>query len=157
MRGSTFAAIGSSLIVYAGVRLSPESLAIWGPWLFGIGMFLIAAGLIPYRRLNALQENPDQIIIDPKALHLKTKGRMLFSLPLRSIAKVTFINDPKPGMGICLAEPIPEKIQVHCKRFSMEAFQKRNRRACGHPLFFPYFTEASCKELQEVLQIDGGG
>lgn len=151
-RGTILASMGAAILLYASVRLTSESLTIWGPWVFGGGLFLITLGMLPYRRLASLQSQPDELIVEPTQVHLKTKGNILFSLPLASIAIVYFLEKPQHGIAIELKDPVPEKIIVRSEKFSMDAFQRRNKKRFGTALFFPHFTKRSADELNEVLK-----
>jgi hypothetical protein len=150
-RGSILASIGASLLLYGSVRLSVQSLAIWGPWLFGVGILFIIVGMVPYRRLSRLQGQPDELLVDQQDVHLRTGGKLLFSIPLHAIEKVSFVAQPKAGIALQLKRAPSQRVRVYCKSFNMTRFEARNQKSYGFPLFFPHFTHRACEELEEIL------
>ena len=151
-RGSSLAITGALLIVYAGFALPVSVLSLWGFLWYGVGMTLIAVGLIPYKRLTSLQIQPDELVVEANLIRYRSKNTPLFALNLNSIAEIGYIDDPKGyGIGVSLKRPPPEKIRVLSHRIDMNKIQKDAREKQGYDLFFPYFNERTYKDLIEVL------
>lgn len=124
--GSILAILGAALLLYSGIALPVETLKKWGALLFLISLGLIAAGLIPYRRLQKLELNPDQLVILEKGLIYKRAGVQEWQLPFDSIQSIDYVDNPW-RYGILL----------HIE----------NR----WDIFLPYFTKRSYEELLRNL------
>jgi hypothetical protein len=145
--GSAIAAVG--VMITLGTALSGSLVEEWGHALYGASVLLIAIGLAPYRRSVMHQLHPDEWIITADAIHYRTKGRRVFSVPLKSIGTVVQVPE---GVGISLKKPIPERISVATRRFNMRRFTKQSQKKHGTDLFFPHFGTEAARELLEVLE-----
>lgn len=124
--GSILAILGALLLLYSGIALPVETLKKWGVLLFLISLGLIAAGLIPYRRLQRLELNPDQLVILEKGLIYKRAGVQEWQLPFDSIQSIDYVDNPW-RYGILL----------HVEN--------------SWDIFLPYFTRRSYEELLRNL------
>lgn len=107
--------------------MSVSLLQKWGIFLWVVGMLLIAWGLIPYKYLKGISENPNTIYLDDEnVFHYISRGKERLTLELSSINKVQFIDDPKK-YGILL--------------------KVRDR-----DYFFPYFTISSYHKLESYIR-----
>lgn len=61
LKGTFLAGIGILIIVLAGIFLPLQDMTIFGLPLYALGCGLIAFGLIPYRRLTALEKSPNEL------------------------------------------------------------------------------------------------
>lgn len=124
--GSFFAILGACLLLFSGIALPVDSLKKWGPLLFLLSLGLIAGGLIPYRRLQKLEVNPDQLVILEKGLIYKRAGVQEWQLPFDSIQSADYIDNPW-RYGILL----------HVEN--------------SWDIFLPYFTKRAYEELAKNL------
>ncbi|MEM7175707.1 MAG: hypothetical protein AAF443_07265 [Chlamydiota bacterium] len=90
-RGSVFSGLGLLLLLVTGVYGGTLFLQRWGIWIFGIGISLIAVGLIPYRRLCFLETHPHQIIIEP-AIWTVTAAQKTVRFSPKAIQAIHYIE-----------------------------------------------------------------
>lgn len=151
-RGSIIASLGIGSMVYAAVFLPPEVLKKVGLPIFLLGIGLIALGLIPYRRLAQLEKKHNEIIIsNDETLLFASKGKSLFTIPLKSIESMEYHEKGfHYGIGISLKKPVTEKIIVHDTWFNVHRYQKYSRKLFGFDLFLPYFSERTFQQIKEL-------
>ncbi len=148
-RGTFLAGIGILLLSYAGVFLSPAILNVWGIPVLGLSIGLIAWGMIPYRQLCRLENDPDVLTIDERGLTLVRRGKALYMIPLTSIEKMEYVEKGTLyGIGIQLKESIPEKIVIYDPGFNMQKHQDTMRRHMGYPIFIANFSRRTYVQLQ---------
>jgi len=151
IRGTILAGAGAILLALSGSLIPPGALWIWGLPIYITSIALIALGMLPYRQLKRLEMNPYALIQDDLWLRFSSKGELLFSIPLTSIAETKYIDDQYIyGIGVWLKKPLPQKIVVRDRHFDLEAFMKKSQKEHGCDLFFPYFTERSAIQLEVV-------
>lgn len=145
IRGSCLSGAGGLLLLITGAILPAHLLKLWGLPIFLIGIALITWGLYPYRRLKNLENNPHRIIIDQKEwLHFLSKGKPIFSTPLKNISQIKYIEKKHTyGIGVILnQEKQPTiKTKISCIEESDCDF------------FLPYFSKQAFLELNEHLNI----
>ncbi|MBA2727934.1 MAG: hypothetical protein H0U49_07165 [Parachlamydiaceae bacterium] len=61
LKGTSLAGSGIFIFILAGIFLPPEYLTTYGLPIYAVGLGLIAYGLIPYRRLTALEKCPNEL------------------------------------------------------------------------------------------------
>lgn len=151
-RGVFVGLLGILIIIYAGIAIPEKTLSVWGFPLFMLGIGLLTFGLIPYRRLTRLESKPDELIVtDSNDLEFYSKATILMHIPIESIERVEYLKKNQLyGVGVWLKRNQSSKKVVFHPNFDIAAFQKRADRF-GADLFFPYFSERSVKELQEVI------
>lgn len=137
------------LLILGGTILPLELLSLWGIPFFLLGLFFIALGLLPYRKLTQLQLKPHEIHYDGEILHFLKQGKPLFAVASVSIEKIAFVEkEHLYGLGIWLKRPIEAKIKVLQPHFNFAAFTLDSmHRFEGCDLFLPFFSERTCKEL----------
>lgn len=143
-RGSILGIAGALLLVIGGTIIPLEQLTLWGGPFFLLGLFFIALGLVPYKKLAHLQLKPHEIHTHNGQLTFLKQGKPLFHLDCRSIAKIAYLEkEHLYGVGIWLKRPL-EKNSLF--------FQKKKRvsgsglmQECD--LFLPFFTQKTAEEL----------
>lgn len=151
-KGTFLALLGVILLLGAGIFLSPKSIENWGLPLFGTAFGLMAWGMIPYRRLCALERTPQLMCLSEEGnLQYFSKGKPILTLPVSIIATMTFRATPRLyGIELKLNKPASEKIIVFGGPSVLRPLQKNaDLHTCD--LFFPYFSERSFKRLHEKL------
>lgn len=154
IRGTVLAAIGMALLLYAGITISLPVLSQWGAAIWLISIFLIALGMIPYRRVVKIENNPNQIMItDDGLVHYHRHGRDVFTLPLDAIEEVRFLEDMGLyGIAVTLKESEREKIPYPAISVVMQMFQWSLKRNHSFDRFFPFFSERGARKLQELIE-----
>ncbi len=153
LRGSLLALIGIALLVYSGAFISLQTLANWGIAIWFISFILIALGLIPYRRITRLEENPNTLTItDDGNLHYLRHGHDVLTFPLKSISKVSYVEE-KGLYGIAVDLDPKEKPNIPNPPISvvMQMFLIPMKRRHKFDRFFPYFSKRSAYELNELI------
>jgi hypothetical protein len=126
---------------------------VWGLPLFFAGMGLIAWGLIPYRKLKKLEENPNRIILDGTSIGYAAGSKLLFTLPVEAIDRVAYLeNGSSYGIGITLKFPLPVKLRGEDPRFDLSAFRATSLSKHNCDLFLPYFSHRAFETLQDYLE-----
>lgn len=130
------------------IFLSPPLLKGWGVGLFLVALALIAAGLLPYRRLSRKQLHPDSLIsLDGKQLLYLYEGKPILTLPLRSIAATHYIDEGTVyGIAIRLHTPTSSPVVIHPPSQHATRLRKQGQRL-GYDLFLPYFNKRGYEEL----------
>ncbi len=145
LKGTCLAAIGVLLIVATGTLMPIGILNVYGLLFYAIGCGLITAGLLPYRKLCALEKSPHEISISNEGqLTYSTKRRCIFSVALASIEAVSFSESPT-GMVITLKQPMPEKVVIYDPYFA-KLYRERD-----HSLFLADFSKRACQELLDAM------
>lgn len=130
-RGTLLGGCGAILLVAAGICCPPQELHLIGLPLFLLGVALMAWGLLPYRRLTALENAPHRLIVSDESLtFLPSKGNSSLVIPVTSIERLSYFDE-----GYLYG------IRLH---------YKDSRQA---DLFFPYFSQTSYELL---IRIDSG-
>lgn len=146
LRGTCIAGLGIGLLAATGTFMSVSVLEQWGLFIFGASVLLIGAGLIPYKRLQKLEKNPDEIRIEGNNnLYYFRQGKNLFSFPLHLISEVNWINR-KTFYGIAIELKTDEGTKIP------KTFIQQSRKRVASDLFFPFFTERAFNELKEFLK-----
>lgn len=153
MRGTIMAVLGAAIMMIAGIALPPETMSNWGAILFFIGLFLIARGLLPYRRLTKLELNPDQLIVSDGTIHFLQGGRSVLRIPRRCIEAIRYVEESKLPYGLAFdfQWPLPAELKEDDPYFK---WMKRRRNALKYfnaDLFLPYFSKRAYRTLMESL------
>jgi hypothetical protein len=152
IRANLIAFPGIALITFAGVWLPPPVLNFWGLLLFLLGFALIAAGLIPYKRLLKLQVQPHEIIIKENNVHFAAKGQRSLTIPFSSIDQIKFISEGNTyGIGIFLKKDLEKTVCIHDTSLDIEAFQKDSQKHFDCDLYLPYFHEKSFEKFNSIF------
>lgn len=130
LRGLLFSSVGGLLLLGMGTFAREEILTVWGLPSFALGIFLIALGMIPYRRMTKLETHPHQILFDREALtFISNKGNNA-TIPYRDITKIRYFEG-KTRYGLWLD------------------------RKEASPIFLPFFLEdPSLNEIVHPNQAD---
>lgn len=143
-KGSMIAGLGGIFILFGGVFFDEKSLSSWGLPLFFLAMGLIAAGMIPYRRLTRLEKNPHLVVVNERELVFFKQGKKTFTIPLESIDSISYCHSGDLyGIGIVIKKNPQKKVIIHSRLFDRKRF--------GCDLFLPYFSERSCREISTHL------
>lgn len=144
-RGTAIGSIGIFFLIICGAFIPPKILEEWGLFILLVGGTLIGIGMLPARRLARLEVNPDILSITEKEdLEFFSDKQLILSIPLDAIEKTTYLEDAN-SYGILVN--IKQGCKVHL--FISPRAAKIYIRG-SHALYFPFFSERSCKELQEV-------
>lgn len=130
-KGTFFGACGAALLL-SSLYMPPEQLSRWGLPIFVIASFCMAYGLIPYRKLMQIDQNPNVLALGKDSLYFFSQQRVLFSTPLSHIRKMFFMeHQGKEGLAVELQQ-LPH--------ISSSAIESLN----DNTLFFPHFTRVPC-------------
>lgn len=115
-----------------------------------MGLFFIAIGLLPYRKLSKLQLKPHEIHFDNDTLIFLKEGKPLFKIASLSIEKMSYLErEHLYGVGIWLKKPMEQKIKVLQSKFNFAAFMRDSmQRFGGCDLFLPFFSKHTFEELK---------
>lgn len=129
-QGTFLAALGAILFLYLGVVGIDNALYRWS--VMGAAFFLIAWGLIPYRHLCALENEPLILKLLPGEVLALSRKTVLWSLPIILIGDYEYVEE-KSRYGILFTIISSES---------------------GSPstLFAPFFSRLSYQQLQEALR-----
>lgn len=153
LRGSFLAGVGIFCLLLAGIFLPLSEMEMWGPLIFIFSLGLITWGLLPYKRLKRLEENPYEIAIEGEEwLHFSAGQKLLFSIPICSIDHIIFIDQKNEyGVGVFLKKPLSKKLRLENSNFDLVGFQERSFKKYQCDLFLSYFSLRSFTSLQEYL------
>lgn len=152
IKGMTISTAGVALLFYGGIYSSKNYLEDWGWLLFILAVVCIALGALPYRRLAVLARKPHEIHLTGEVLTFSFQGTPLFALPLSVIDKVDFAESSSLyGIGCSLKADISPQFLLSKNDSKVIFFQKTNSQF-DYDLFLPFFSQASCRELQEVIE-----
>jgi hypothetical protein len=149
-RGFAIACIGLLVLLVAGSLFPVDFLHTWGWILFLLGLGCITYGMLPYRSLSRLQMKPDELILlDSNHIAFSRRGRKLLTLPIQSIAHISYISHPQLyGIAMRLKTAPIDPIRIH--QSSKEIERIRRQGDMHHAdLFFPYFNQRGYNELLE--------
>lgn len=151
--GSLLGGVGALSLLMGGIFISLPEMKIWGPFLFIFSLAMITLGLLPYRRLKRLEENPYVLTIEGEGwIHFSGKGKLLFSIPISFLDCITYLEKQNAyGIRVFLKHPLPEKMSVH-PEFNLADLHKRSLYLYQCDLFFSYFSQRSFATLQEHLR-----
>jgi len=151
LKGSTIAIVGFLPLLYAGTMVPAEYLQFWGFPLFLLSFGMMAAGLIPYRKICKLEEQPNEIILSNDALQYCENRKRTLTIPISNIDSISKIENGKIyGIGLRLKNS-ESKITLH-QPIEIEKLIKKTGKTYGVDLFFPYFRERSFQELDTFLR-----
>lgn len=153
IKGFSIALLGIAALFAGGIFLPFPSLQKWGWLLFLISIGLITLGLLPYRRLMRLQLKPNELsLLDSEELTFKSRGRNKLTIPLQSISKIEYVDDPlNYGIAVWLIQPPPSPVVVHECPKEIEKLRKKGSEKGNADLFFAHFNRHAYDELIEWL------
>ena len=153
LRGTLMAFIGLCPMFYAAISFNERELQTWGVMIFLIGFIFITIGMLPFKRLKALENGPDCLKAQQDTGLVYTRqGKKIATIPFESIRDLAFIkNQGCYGMGIQLKENTLKKVEIHTNRFDFVKFRRRSLQQTGYDCFFPFFSERSCRLIKEIL------
>lgn len=148
-RGVAFAGAGLFILVLAGAFMPVGELRIWGYIIFGLGIGLIAYGLVPYRKLSQLQMRPNELCLTGEnSLDYYTLGIRRIKMPIRSIEQIKYADE---GILVWLKNPVPEPVIIYEKLSGLKKIRKDGQRFGPHAsFFFPYFNKKSFAILAQT-------
>lgn len=151
-RGTILGIAGAACLLVPGIFMPLDVMQVWGFPLFIAGIGLIAFGLIPYRKLKKLEENPNRIILEETSIGYAAGGKLLFTLPVEAIDRVAFLeNTSSYGICITLKSPLPAKLRGEDSRFDLVDFRAKSLSKHGCDLFLPYFSRRAFETLTDYL------
>lgn len=151
-RGSLLAFSGVSLILYAGVFVGPKALSHWGLSLCFVAFLMMAWGLIPYRRASKMEEQPSELIIsEDLSVRYRKQGKESTSFSLRDVDEAIFCEE-KGLYGMGLKFKIKERVPTVTPSLIFTLYSHSLKRKYAFDLFFPFFTERTVHEFQELMR-----
>lgn len=154
IRGSLLALIGVGLLLYSGIFITVDTLSNWGAAIWFISFLFIAWGLVPYRRITKIEENPNQIVVtEDEMIHYHRHGKDILSFPLAAIEEIHFVRDMGLyGIALTLKEETQSQVPNPAISVVGQMFLWTMRRRHKFDRFFPFFSERGTKQLQELLR-----
>lgn len=153
LKGSCIALVGVLTLFIAYYSYTPliqtfSQLFLW------IGIALIAAGLIPYKKLSKLEIDPYVLYADTTELSLMTRQKCLLKIPLILIQHVSHVETSNIfGMALHLhsqsAIVLPKEV-VRATKKAKKEFSK-SLHTDSTILVLPYFTETSTAQFSDHL------
>lgn len=148
LRGSVIAGIGALIIVVTGTLLPLEQMEFWGWPIIIFSLGLITLGLLPYRRLCALEDNPNVLVMTEDGIVYYHRQRKRLTLPKDAIDKLEYLHDQNLyGIGIWLKKDPEHPPIVHDPFFNANSHQKKAKILFKSDLIFPFFTERVFKQI----------
>lgn len=150
-KGSLVGGFGILAMLYGSLYMGAESLGVWGFLIYSMAFGCIADGMIPYRKLCTLEQNPHLLTFTEDGdIDFYFKGKLALSIPDSAIESFLYRRTSSSyGVVLALKNACPKPIHIHGKfgyRISRVIFRHPN-------LFLPYFSEHSFKLLkQEILE-----
>lgn len=127
--GASSAIIGILLLGFAAIFMRPSELKLFGVWIFLLSSLLIGGGLIPYKRLKALERSPCQLeIMQGQGIRYIVKNKTVFEIPFTAIEAIDY-HESRCRYGILLAI---------------------NKNGFKRTLLLPFFSRHSFDELYEI-------
>jgi hypothetical protein len=150
--GSSFSITGAFCIVLSGAWLSMDTLQTYGIWILLTSFIVMSLGLLPFRRLKKLSQNPDHIQIHEEYFTVYSQEKKILSIPFNAIQELEYAEYKKRyGMSIFFKDALKEKICIHCRDFDMKSIQKKSRQEWGCSIFLPFYSERSCCKLLNII------
>lgn len=148
-KASTVSGLAIFLLAIAGSMMPLQLLSEWGFLMLLICGTLITWSMLPYRKLERLESNPDYLWTNSKGDLVYGKQDLpILTIPLQSIDTSFFIDKKNIyGIGIVLHSHPQEKIRIHQVSFNFKTLQTSSLRKYGCDIFLPYFSERSFNEL----------
>ncbi len=92
-KGTLFALMGALSLIAAAILLPAEKLSHYGFFIFAFAMALITYGLLPYRRLCRLENNPDELRLDSDhILYYLKKGNAVLAISKNDIQSFSYFD-----------------------------------------------------------------
>ncbi len=156
IRGTLLALIGVALLIYSGVFISVETLTNWGAAIVLVSFLLMAWGLVPYKRITKMEENPNKLVItEDEHLHYHRHGKDILTFPLKAIKDVKFIGEKSLyGIALELEPDWKEKVPDPALSVVMQMFLYSMKKRHQFDRFFPYFSERGAEEVKELVHLD---
>jgi hypothetical protein len=154
-RGTILGVLGAAIWLFAGIMIPQGTLTDWGLPLFLLGLGFITFGLLPYRQLMKVDNNPsDLLLIENTQLSYAEAGVKKFTVPFSCIEKIGDLEGDSPyGIKIWLKNPLPDKLVVHDLKydFADEIEKTRSKYQCD--IFLPYFTESAFRKAEQFMNL----
>ncbi len=154
LQGSILAILGVSLWLYCGIFLSINILSTWGWLALMMGGVLITFGLMPYRQLTRLENNPHQIVVtDLEELYFSISGAPVFTIALENIEEMAYLDDDKRyGIGLWIKKPIIKNVHLLNPSLNFDAYLKNTQKQYFCDIFLPYFSKRSFQEFEDLYK-----
>ncbi len=154
LKGSAIALIGVFLIFISYYHLLPLSEA-WANLFLWAGFLLIAAGLIPYKKLSRLQINPDILYVDDDEAHLIRAKVTRLSIPIEQIVDVAYMDTHGVnGLLLQLEKGHNISIPKDIVKATQKLASKDPTKTYSNAILLPHFPERSAIELREHVFIN---
>ncbi len=154
IRGTILGALGVSLWLFAAIGLPENTLNFWGWPILFIGGILITIGLLPYRKLYRLENNPHEIVItDLEELYFYMQGSPFLKVALENIEEMAYLDDDKRyGIGLWIKNPKSKNMTILHPSLVADNYLKECQEQYFCDVFLPYFSKRSFQELEELYK-----
>lgn len=154
-RGTCLAGLGGIIILVGGF-ISKGVLTLWGVPLYLVGVGLIVVGLRPHRKLQLLENNPNEIYVDQNLMFtFRSKGKPVLSTSSRTFSKIEYMDQGDIyGLALWFAQPRIHHIFLYNDKMNIEDLQIPSRKKYGCDLFLPYFSKRACQALLEFIEAE---
>jgi hypothetical protein len=154
-KGSLLALSGVLTLLISGIFLPKEQLQYGGFLFFLFGIGCITFGLLPYRRLSAMELKPDELIANEREdLEFWSKGKKRFTIPCSIIDKIDYIETNHTyGLALWLNPSTQQPIRIHDPYFNIHSLPEQTQNAAKSSLFLKFFSKRSTEELKEWQEL----
>lgn len=152
-RGTFFSLIAFLLLffLYQGGKEGP--LASWGALVFLVSLALMAYGFIPFRKLSSLLTSPSKIVCTPTKLTFFDKGCAKMEVPYDLVDRLAFIESSNLyGITLKLKEEEELKVKLLEKAPRLKEEIAWNLLNYQAEIFFPFFDQATAKEIKDLIE-----
>lgn len=148
-QGTSISALGALLFIVPTLFLSIPYLSRWGLYLFTISFFLIAIGMLPYKRLLKLQITPHVIEFLPEGIALWWKQKKICFISFSHLASIVYQADKKiPGIQL----HITGIDHYYCHKKIVDRWQQKMQKKYRCDFFIPYISQKSYFKAQKFLE-----
>lgn len=151
-RGTLISAIGLIPMFYGSLYLDVPTLSYWGVPIFFGSLGMIAVGMLPFKRLTFLENNPNKLTInDNDGFIYSHKGKKTLTIPISAIDNISYYEkNSMYGVALSLKKDLEDKIVVHNQSFDFARYSNYSKKHYQCELFLPYFSRRAFKELLET-------
>ncbi|MEM1282501.1 MAG: hypothetical protein AAGG81_03000 [Chlamydiota bacterium] len=148
-RGTLLASLGVFLLIFVTTYVPTEGMISWGLFFLLAGGGLMVYGLIPYRRLQRMENDPSELVIlEGEHLQLISFGVQQYTIPLNKVEKIEYLEKGQEyGIGIWFNSEVDDRVIVHNQRLNVARLMKKSQQKFGCDLFIPYFGRRSYTRL----------
>lgn len=151
LKGTFLAGSGGTILLLSALTCSIPSLEKWGLAIFVTSIFLIRAGLYPYRTLCKKELSFDEIHLNSQKLTFYSRCYGSIDIPISDIEKLCFRDATKYGIEIAFSAQSKKKWKEQHQNLSLKNYHYFCLRKYNCDCFFPFFDTKAVAELQACL------